>query len=149
MGVGKTAVGQKLKRRLNKCVFLDGDWCWDMNPFQITEETKQMVMNNICFLLNSFIKCSAYENIAQPKCLIDQLRNPIRNSFKVKKDGNPSSFHCSIPSFQLLWKFLLDLGHRKPASGSESGRVNMVGWLSTKYPYFCRYFCSQTRSICS
>ena len=34
-----------------------------MHPFQVTEETKQMVLDNICFLLNNFIKCSAYENI--------------------------------------------------------------------------------------
>ncbi|WP_329955892.1 AAA family ATPase [Calidifontibacillus erzurumensis] len=52
-----------MKNKLNNCVFLDGDWCWDMHPFQVTEETKQMVLENICFLLNSFIKCSAYENI--------------------------------------------------------------------------------------
>lgn len=63
MGVGKTTVCQILKRKLNGSVLLDGDWCWDMNPFQITGETKQMVINNICFLINSFIKCSAYENI--------------------------------------------------------------------------------------
>ena len=29
MGVGKTAVCQKLKVKLNNSVFLDGDWCWD------------------------------------------------------------------------------------------------------------------------
>jgi len=34
-----------------------------MHPFQVTEETKRMVMENICFLLNNFIRCSAYENI--------------------------------------------------------------------------------------
>lgn len=34
-----------------------------MHPFQVTEETKQMVLENIYFLLNNFIKCSAYENI--------------------------------------------------------------------------------------
>ncbi len=63
MGVGKTTVCQILKRRLPSCVFLDGDWCWDMDPFQVTGETKEMVMENICFLLNSFLRCSAYENI--------------------------------------------------------------------------------------
>lgn len=63
MGVGKTTTCQIIKNKLNNCVFLDGDWCWDMHPFQVTEETKQMVLENICFLLNSFIKCSAYENI--------------------------------------------------------------------------------------
>lgn len=63
MGVGKTTTCQIIKDKLNNSVFLDGDWCWSMHPFQVTEETKQMVIENICFLLNNFIKCSAYENI--------------------------------------------------------------------------------------
>ncbi|MBQ9988409.1 MAG: AAA family ATPase [Clostridia bacterium] len=63
MGVGKTTVCQTLKAQLPNCVFLDGDWCWDADPFCVTEETKQMVLNNICYLLNSFIGCSAYQNI--------------------------------------------------------------------------------------
>ncbi len=63
MGVGKTATCQYLKRLLDRCVFLDGDWCWDMSPFQVTRETKKMVMENIRFLLNNFIRCSEYENI--------------------------------------------------------------------------------------
>ena len=63
MGVGKTTAGQILKRSLSKCVFLDGDWCWDMDPFQVTEETKQMVIENICMLLNNFLHCTVYQNI--------------------------------------------------------------------------------------
>ena len=63
MGVGKTAVCQLLKQDLPNSVFLDGDWCWDASPFQVTDETKAMVTNNICYLLNNFLKCSAYENI--------------------------------------------------------------------------------------
>ncbi len=63
MGVGKTLVGQCMKQKLPNAVFLDGDWCWDANPFQITEETKEMVMDNICYLLNRFVRCSTYENI--------------------------------------------------------------------------------------
>ena len=63
MGVGKTTVCQVLKNSLPNSVFLDGDWCWDMHPFRVTAETRQMVMGNICFLLNSFIRCSACENI--------------------------------------------------------------------------------------
>lgn len=63
MGVGKTTVCQQLKKDLPHSVFLDGDWCWDASPFQITEETKEMVMNNICYMLNNFLHCSAYENI--------------------------------------------------------------------------------------
>lgn len=63
MGVGKTTVCRCLQKMLPKCVFLDGDWCWDMCPFVVTEETKAMVMDNICHLLNNFLHCSAYENI--------------------------------------------------------------------------------------
>lgn len=63
MGVGKTTVCQKLKYELNNSVFLDGDWCWDMQPFVVNEETKQMVMNNIIYQLNAFIHCSHIENI--------------------------------------------------------------------------------------
>lgn len=63
MGVGKTTVCQCLKQMLNNSVFLDGDWCWDAHPFQVTEETKRMVLDNICYLLNNFIHCSAYEHV--------------------------------------------------------------------------------------
>lgn len=61
MGVGKTTTCQIMKRKLNNSVFLDGDWCWDMDPFIVNEETKKIVMENICFLLNNYIKSSVYE----------------------------------------------------------------------------------------
>ena len=63
MGVGKTAVSQQLKKDLPHSVFLDGDWCWDSSPFQVNKETKAMVIDNICHLLNNFLHCSAYENV--------------------------------------------------------------------------------------
>ena len=63
MGIGKSTVSQFLKYKLPNSVFLDGDWCWDAHPFLVTEETKEMVMQNICLMLNNFLKCSAYENV--------------------------------------------------------------------------------------
>ena len=63
MGVGKSTVCRLLKKELPNSVFLDGDWCWDASPFQVTDETKAMVTDNICYLLNNFLHCSAYENI--------------------------------------------------------------------------------------
>lgn len=63
MGVGKTSTCKELLSLLQPSVFLDGDWCWCMNPFQVTDETKHMVESNICFLLNSFLSCSEYENV--------------------------------------------------------------------------------------
>lgn len=63
MGVGKTTVCRELKASLSNSVFLDGDWCWDMHPFQVTAETKAMVMENICVLLNNFLKCPPLDNV--------------------------------------------------------------------------------------
>ena len=63
MGVGKTSTCKELLGILQPSAFLDGDWCWYMNPFRVTDETKHMVESNICFLLNSFLSCSEYENV--------------------------------------------------------------------------------------
>lgn len=63
MGVGKTTVCGELKIMLPESVFLDGDWCWDMHPFTVNDETRAMVMDNICHLLNNFLKCSAIGNV--------------------------------------------------------------------------------------
>lgn len=63
MGVGKTETCNQLKHKLHNAVFLDGDWCWNADPFQVTDETKKMVLDNISYLLNKFIHCTAYQNI--------------------------------------------------------------------------------------
>lgn len=63
MGVGKTTVCRILKEKLEGSVFLDGDWCWDMHPFRVTEETKRMVQENIVFVLNNFLSCTAYDHV--------------------------------------------------------------------------------------
>ncbi len=88
MGVGKTSVGQCMKQKLPNAVFLDGDWCWDADPFRITEETKEMVMDNICFLLNRFVRCSAYENIIfcwvmHEQSIIDMILNRVNTTGKT------------------------------------------------------------------
>ena len=57
MGVGKTTVCQLLKRELPKAVFLDGDWCWDLHPFSVTDATKALVMDNIRALLRRDLDC--------------------------------------------------------------------------------------------
>jgi hypothetical protein len=63
MGVGKSTTCLELQKILPQNVFLDGDWCWYMRPFEVSDETKAMVVDNIAYLLNNFIKCSQYKNI--------------------------------------------------------------------------------------
>ena len=42
---------------------MDGDWCWNMNPFVVSEENKEMVLDNICYLLKSFLNNTGYEYV--------------------------------------------------------------------------------------
>ncbi len=54
MGVGKTAVCKALLERLTPGVYLDGDWCWNMNPFHVT---KAMALDNITAMLSRYLAC--------------------------------------------------------------------------------------------
>ena len=82
MGVGKTATCRELQKILPRNVFLDGDWCWDMHPFVVTEETKAMVNSNIAHLLNGFLACSEFENVIfcwvlHERHILDDLVNAL------------------------------------------------------------------------
>ena len=63
MGVGKTTVCKELMKLLPQSVFLDGDWCWYSHPFTVTDATKKVVMENIGFMLQNFLRCPDYQNI--------------------------------------------------------------------------------------
>lgn len=116
MGVGKTAVGQCLKQKLGRCVFLDGDWCWDASPFVVTERTKAMVSDNITHLLNNFIGCPEYENIVfvwvmHEQGIIDGLRSRL-----VKGDYRFFSFSlvCSPETLRKRLEGDVAAGRRSP-----------------------------------
>jgi hypothetical protein len=62
-GIGKSSTCKELTRQLVNSVWLDGDWCWMMNPFIVNEENKRMVEDNITYLLRSFLSNSSYEYV--------------------------------------------------------------------------------------
>ena len=63
MGIGKSTICNQLNQDLDHSVFLDGDWCWNMDPFVVNQDTKNMVLNNITHCLNNFIHTPGIENI--------------------------------------------------------------------------------------
>jgi hypothetical protein len=88
MGVGKTTTCRLLRDRLPGCVFLDGDWCWDMHPFVVNDETKAMVMVNIRHLLGNFLRCSAFENVVfcwvmHQQQIIDDILAGLEGEFEL------------------------------------------------------------------
>lgn len=63
MGIGKSTICNQLNQNLDHSVFLDGDWCWNMDPFIVNQDTKNMVLDNITHCLNNFIHTPGIENI--------------------------------------------------------------------------------------
>ena len=111
MGVGKTATSKELKSMLPSSVMLDGDWCWDADPFTVTDETREMVVDNICHLLNNFIACSAYDNVIF--CWVMHEQSIIDNILsRLNTDGCkvvPISLVCTMDA--LTSRLQKDIAH--------------------------------------
>jgi predicted kinase len=78
MGVGKTTTCRILADDLPNSVFLDGDWCWDLHPFLVTDATKRMVMDNIVTCLTNFLACPDVDNVVfcwvmHEQAIIDEI----------------------------------------------------------------------------
>lgn len=63
MGVGKTTVSKEVHKSLDRSVWLDGDWCWMMNPWVFSEENIRMVMDNITYLLRNYLTNSTFDYV--------------------------------------------------------------------------------------
>ncbi len=114
MGVGKTTACQLLKKKLKNAVFLDGDWCWDADPFRVTDETKAMVTANICYLLNRFIRCTAYDNIIfcwvmHEQTIIDHILSKLNTT---NCDVKTISLVCSPEQLKQRLQHDIDAGIR-------------------------------------
>ena len=85
MGVGKTTVCRELQKRLPANIYLDGDWCLQLTPFTVTEETKKAIMDHIVFLLNGDIHLAAAENVIfswvmHRQEILDELRGRLKSA---------------------------------------------------------------------
>ena len=118
MGSGKTSVCRELKKLIPPSVFLDGDWCWDMEPFIVTDETKEMVTSNISFMLNSFINCSEYKNIIF--CWVMHEQKIIS---KIKDQLNLSNTRFHLFTLTLSKEVLCERLSQDVAAGVRSADV--------------------------
>ena len=134
MGVGKTTTCQIVKRKLDKSVFIDGDWCWDMHPFMVNEETKKLVLENICMLLNNDLKCSVFDHIIfcwvmHEQSIIDDLLSHLDlKDVKVIS----ISLVCQKEALEKRIQKDIDRGIRKPDVLARSvERLEMYQKLNT------------------
>ncbi len=55
--VGKSTTAKKIIEQNPKSAYVDSDWCRTINPFQLTDITKQIVVENIYCLLRNYLIC--------------------------------------------------------------------------------------------
>ncbi|MBU3113061.1 AAA family ATPase [Clostridium lacusfryxellense] len=115
MGVGKSSVCNILLDTLKPSVYLDGDWCWNMNPFVVSEENKKMVIGNITHLLNSYLNNSGYEYVIfcwviHQEYIFEQLLEQLKDhDFELYK----ISLVCSETALKSRLKIDVENGVRK------------------------------------
>lgn len=119
MGAGKTSVAKQLLEELPACVMLDGDWCWTADPFIVNDETKEMVTENITYLLAQFLNCSAYKNVVF--CWVMDHQSIADELLMRLQEQTESTFHFYHYSLVLSPEALterltrdIELGLRKP-----------------------------------
>ena len=134
MGAGKTTTGRLLQQMLPSCVFLDGDWCWDMRPFIVTDETRSMVMDNICHVLGNFLRCSVFENIVfcwvmHQQSILDELLSRLDTAgWQV----HAFSLVCSADALRARLQKDIDAGLRAPGViGRSLARLPLYASLDT------------------
>lgn len=84
MGVGKTTISSELNKELSNSIWLDGDWCWNMDPFIVNKETKAIVIDNITHILRNYISISHIEHIIfnwviDINEIFDLILNPLKD----------------------------------------------------------------------
>ena len=84
MGVGKTTISKRLYKELENSFWLDGDNCWMMNPFNVNDENKEMVLDNIGYILNNFISNSSSKYIIFNWVIhTDEIMNDILSRLNI------------------------------------------------------------------
>jgi len=135
MGVGKSATCRELNKKLKNSVWLDGDWCWMINPFVVNEENKKMVINNINYLLRSFLTNSSLEYIIfnwviHMEEIFDDILEPLNDlNFEIIK----ITLICDEDALKkrILGDVKLKLRDEECVSRSV-GRLDLYKEMSTK-----------------
>ena len=119
MGAGKTTVAKQLLEDLPRSVMLDGDWCWMADPFVVNEETKEMVMQNITFMLAQFLESTVYQNVIfcwvmDHQSIIDEIM--LRLEEQISEVPHFYNFSLTLSSDALTERLGRDVaaGIRKP-----------------------------------
>ena len=89
MGVGKTRTCRELQKRCwTETCFWTATGAGTRSPFVVNDFTKRMVVDNIVYMLNSFIACPDYENVIfcwvmHQQAIIDSIVSRLKGEFDL------------------------------------------------------------------
>lgn len=115
--VGKTTVADKLFQSYENSAFLDGDWCWCVNPFSISDPRLRNGDKSMSFVLSNYLNSNfdyvifssvvvMYENIREQ--ILEDINaenydvigftltcseNTLVQRHKMRDDENEVPFH--------------------------------------------------------
>lgn len=100
-GVGKSTTGKNIVEKYPKTALVDSDWCRAINPFILTESTKQTVTDNIYCLLHNYLICDDIDTVVfthswhgERKSIYDKVISKLKND-KIKFKENIVVLKCS------------------------------------------------------
>ena len=83
--VGKTAVGNILLDSYSNSAYLDGDWCWCVNPFDVTDPRLRNGDKSMSFVLSNYLDSNFDYVIFTSVVLTDpEIRRNILNGITAK-----------------------------------------------------------------
>ncbi len=83
--VGKTAVADMLFQSYENSAFLDGDWCWCVNPFSMNDLRLRNGDKNMSFVLSNYLN-SKFEYVIFSSVVVigDPIRRKIINDISAE-----------------------------------------------------------------
>ena len=83
--VGKSAVGMRLFESYDNSAYLDGDWCWCVHPFSVTDPRLRNGDKSMSFILSNYLD-SDFEYVFFTSVVLTdpQIREGILNRITAK-----------------------------------------------------------------
>ena len=83
--VGKTTAGQYLFEQYNNSAYLDGDWCWCVNPFSVEDARLRNGDKSMSFILSNYLN-SEFDYVFFTSVVLtdSEIRKNILNGITAK-----------------------------------------------------------------
>jgi len=84
--VGKTAVADKLFQSYNNSAYCDGDWCWCVNPFSLSDPRLRNGDKSMSFIISNYLNSGFdYVIFSSVVVMYENIREPILKDITARE----------------------------------------------------------------